>query len=425
MDAMVRKTSASLAYGEIVWVRRPDAGVKFNGSQRCPRAMVSQKAGSSGRSRISRKPVAWGRPACCPLNLYARGQQIYLQHACETAGAARTRPSPRPLIFGGQTKCTTSGASRRENKKSYPSARRPLVRGDPYAAAETIWQNDRWLSFSNRYLCYQGRDNELMERVYSSLRRPRGLAEHSCRRRKAARGAVGDLHLIFPWQAEGAGDHVLHEGIRAIHRAAFHRDITAMPELIDVVLDAPVDPRLAHQVRADFGGDDFVDSAGGAVGDDGAVEIHDHAFAHRIERSVGPAHADIGGHHQILERIGLIGEAPAFADRRGVTGGADHDLGTLVGAFARHLREHAVMADDQRELGPLRPLDHGNADIAGLPRFDRNPGVEFSIIEFDLAGVVDDKAGIVGIAVRVELHDGEAAPDFVVHSGALDGGDRG
>ena len=62
VDAMVRKTSASVAYGEIVWVRRPDAGVKFKGSQRCPRAMVSQKAGSPGRSRISRKAIAQGRP---------------------------------------------------------------------------------------------------------------------------------------------------------------------------------------------------------------------------------------------------------------------------------------------------------------------------------------------------------------------------
>ena len=29
MDARLRKTSAAVAYGEIVWVRRPGAGVKF------------------------------------------------------------------------------------------------------------------------------------------------------------------------------------------------------------------------------------------------------------------------------------------------------------------------------------------------------------------------------------------------------------
>jgi hypothetical protein len=31
MDAKLRLTSAAFAYGEIVWVRRPDAGVKFAG----------------------------------------------------------------------------------------------------------------------------------------------------------------------------------------------------------------------------------------------------------------------------------------------------------------------------------------------------------------------------------------------------------
>jgi hypothetical protein len=106
---MPRLTSVATAYGEIVWVRRPDAGVKFKGSQRCPRAMVSQKAGSPGRSRISRKAVAWGRPVCSPLNLYARGQHISLQHACETAGAARTRSSPRPLLFRRANEMQNSG----------------------------------------------------------------------------------------------------------------------------------------------------------------------------------------------------------------------------------------------------------------------------------------------------------------------------
>src|ERR1700716_2174454 len=102
MDAGLRLTSAAFAYGEIVWVRRPDAGVKFEGGQRCPRAMVSRKAGSPGRNRISRKAIAWGRPVCSPLNLYARGRTFPVHHACETAGAARTRSSPRPLFEEGK-----------------------------------------------------------------------------------------------------------------------------------------------------------------------------------------------------------------------------------------------------------------------------------------------------------------------------------
>src|SRR4051794_35631056 len=50
------------AYGEIDWVRRPDAGVKLARSESFALAMVSQKAGSPGRSRISRKAIAQGRP---------------------------------------------------------------------------------------------------------------------------------------------------------------------------------------------------------------------------------------------------------------------------------------------------------------------------------------------------------------------------
>jgi hypothetical protein len=62
----------------------------------------------------------------------------------------------------------------------------------------------------------------------------------------------------LPTAAECAGHHVLHEGVGAIHRAALHRDVAAVPELVDVVLDAPVNPRLAHEIGADLGGDDLV-----------------------------------------------------------------------------------------------------------------------------------------------------------------------
>src|SRR5665213_16207 len=219
------------------------------------------------------------------------------------------------------------------------------------------------------------------------LRRLGSLRPKDSRRgRKAARGAVGDLDLIFPRQTEGAGHHVLHEAVGTIHRAALHRDVTAVPELVDVVLDAPVDPSFAHQVGPHLGGDDLVGPPCGAVGDDAAVEIDDHALAHGIARTVLSAHADSSRHHQVLERFGLAGEAPTLEDRRGLAGGADHDLGALVGAFARHLREHAVVADDQREPGALRSVDHGNADVAGLPWLDRNPRVKLSVVQLDLAG---------------------------------------
>src|SRR5439155_4693527 len=128
------------------------------------------------------------------------------------------------------------------------------------------------------------------------------------------------------------------EGVGAIHRAILYRDIAAVPELVDVVLDAPIDAGLAHEIGPYLGGDDLVGTARGAVREHAAVEIDDHAFAHGIERAVGAAHADICRDHQVLERVGLVGEAPGVADRCGVAGGADHDLRALVGTFARHLR---------------------------------------------------------------------------------------
>ena len=40
--------------------------------------------------------------------------------------------------------------------------------------------------------------------------------------------------------------------------------------------------------------------------------------------------------------------------------------------------------------------------------------MEFSIVQLDLPVIVDDQPRIVGVAVGIELHDGEAAPDIVV-----------
>ena len=43
MDAGLRLTSAAFAYGEIVWVRRPGAGVKFVRGESLDRTMVATK----------------------------------------------------------------------------------------------------------------------------------------------------------------------------------------------------------------------------------------------------------------------------------------------------------------------------------------------------------------------------------------------
>src|ERR1700755_3017818 len=101
MDVRLQLTSAAFAYGEIVWVRRPDAGVKSARGESLEPAMVSQRAGSPGRSRISRKTIAWGRPECFSQTCMLVGRICYLfRH--ETAGAASTRSSPRPLIWEGE-----------------------------------------------------------------------------------------------------------------------------------------------------------------------------------------------------------------------------------------------------------------------------------------------------------------------------------
>ena len=69
------------------------------------------------------------------------------------------------------------------------------------------------------------------------------------------------------------------------------------------------------------------------------------------------------------------------------------------------------MADDQRDLGALRAVADRDAEIARLPRLDRDPRVQFAVVDRDFAAIVDDKAAVVGIARRIPLHDREAAPD--------------
>src|SRR6266516_4077651 len=93
----MRKTYAQEAYGEVVWFGRRGAGVK--------RAIRS--AGNGGNKavlreehEVSRKAIAQGRPECsrCPVCSCAL---LFAQIARETAGAASTRSSLRPLFRRG------------------------------------------------------------------------------------------------------------------------------------------------------------------------------------------------------------------------------------------------------------------------------------------------------------------------------------
>jgi hypothetical protein len=84
-----RKTSAVRADGEVVWSRRSDAGVKVAESSAND---GGNQAWSPGRSRISRKITAQGRPDDPPV-------PVVLPRAfccTRTMGAVGTRPSLRP-----------------------------------------------------------------------------------------------------------------------------------------------------------------------------------------------------------------------------------------------------------------------------------------------------------------------------------------
>src|ERR671910_3399385 len=88
-----RETYAPDAYGEVVWFGRRGAGAK----------LAIRSAGDGGKRavlreehEVSRKAIAQGRPECssCPVCSCA---VLFAQIAHETAGAASTRSSLRPL----------------------------------------------------------------------------------------------------------------------------------------------------------------------------------------------------------------------------------------------------------------------------------------------------------------------------------------
>ena len=119
-----RLTCAAQAYGEVVWFGRRGAGAK----------LAIRSAGDGGKRavlrgehEVSRKAIAQGRPGCprCPVCSCAL---LFAQIARETAGAASTRSSLRPLFEEGQTKMQNSGEMRREIAASYSVVIVRLVR---------------------------------------------------------------------------------------------------------------------------------------------------------------------------------------------------------------------------------------------------------------------------------------------------------
>src|SRR3984893_12975603 len=71
-----------------------------------PKATEARKPDTPGRARYKPSNHCAGNVGCPPLNLYARVRfLLHLAHG--TAGAARIRHSPRPLISRRETACTT------------------------------------------------------------------------------------------------------------------------------------------------------------------------------------------------------------------------------------------------------------------------------------------------------------------------------
>ena len=125
VDVRSRLTSAAYAYGEIVWVRRPGAGVKFGGSESFQRRWWQQSR-SPGRPRISRKAIAQGRPECSPLNLYARGQHIFCATRLRDRGCSAHPVFPAPSLF---QRARRNAKLRAEHAaRMRPCCHRPLVR---------------------------------------------------------------------------------------------------------------------------------------------------------------------------------------------------------------------------------------------------------------------------------------------------------
>jgi len=103
MDALCRKACGVSAYGQAVWSRPLDAGVKFAGD---PQATEANKPDTPGRARSSRSNHCAGSAGLFGFTCsdYAR---LLFSFANEAAGAASARHSLRPLFPEGRCRCTT------------------------------------------------------------------------------------------------------------------------------------------------------------------------------------------------------------------------------------------------------------------------------------------------------------------------------
>jgi hypothetical protein len=112
----VDKTSDVAADGEIVWSWRPDAGAKFLRSKLL-RGDGGKKPGSPGRSRISRKTIAQGRP---DVSGPACGSCRVLFCCTRAMGASSAPGLPCALCCSGGLR-TTRARQRAETADACPA----------------------------------------------------------------------------------------------------------------------------------------------------------------------------------------------------------------------------------------------------------------------------------------------------------------
>jgi hypothetical protein len=118
-----RKTGGAEAVGEIVWSWRPDAGAKFS-RKRFRESDGGKRARSPGRSRISRKTIAQGRPDDSPVPVVL--PRAFLLHADHGCGGHPAFPAPS--VFRGWLAQQLGRSPRRGNAASYSQLVMPRFR---------------------------------------------------------------------------------------------------------------------------------------------------------------------------------------------------------------------------------------------------------------------------------------------------------
>ena len=117
------------AYGEVVWFGRRGAGVKSWRSD-ASRDDGGKRAVLREEHEVSRKAIAQGRPECsrCPVCSCA---VLFAQIARETAGAASTRSSLRPLFRRRANEDANLGRIVPREREPHIQSSSPAKAGDP------------------------------------------------------------------------------------------------------------------------------------------------------------------------------------------------------------------------------------------------------------------------------------------------------